>query len=260
MIKKLRATTVFLIFGLMFLCMPIVFLIKNSFDGDSIRKIVLHFCDAFNSRELIDSLITSLKIAFVAATSSVVLGILAAVFTTVPNGAGRKCKKFLDKMVFIPMIIPEAVIGLSLLMFFIKIDLGISCFVKIIVAHTLVTVAYVYSNVKSRLLEFDTIIEEAAIDLGAKPFTIFFKIKIPLMKRHIFTGWALAFIISFDDPIMANFLSGGGTTTFPVLIFSKLTMGKLPPEVNAFVVMLISVIMLVVFAFFFLGKSKKVYR
>ena len=264
MIKMSKTIITFLIFGYAFLFTPILFLIVNSFSASEIPSVWTTFSlrwfeAVFEDEDLVRAAVTSLEIACISATGAVVLGSLAAAATT--NTAHFRGKSFLNTTVILPIVMPEIIVGFSLLMLFMAVEnlcgwpkeRGI---MTVAIGHTMATMAYVHMTVRARLLSFDKYLEEAAMDLGAKPVTVFFKIKVPVIAKSILSGWLLAFTLSLDDLVIASFLSGPGSTTLPILIFSNVRIG-LTPAVNALATMFIFFITICLVIAFFLAKQGK---
>jgi len=181
---------------------------------------------------LLDSALVSCKVAALSATLSVLLGTLCASQWTSVKGKHKR----LGLVATLPLVIPEMVLGLSLLLLWVWLMKCFSWlhrgFLSLVVAHTLVGTAYVTALVRTRLARIDPFLSEAALDLGAKPYKVFLWIKMPLALPTIIAGWLLAFILSFDDVVLASFATGPGTSTLPLVIFSSLRLGY-NPEINA---------------------------
>lgn len=264
MIKTSKAVITILIFGYAFLFTPILFLVANSFSDSEIPGVWTHFSlrwfeTVFEDVDLLGAAINSLEIAFISATFAVFLGVLAADTTT--NTTSFKGKRFLNTAIIVPIVMPEIIVGFSLLMLFMAIE-NIFGFPKergimtVTIGHTMATMAYVHMTVRSRLLAFDASLEEAALNLGAKPFTVFLRIKIPIISKSILSGWLLAFTLSLDDLVIASFLTGPGSTTLPILIFSNVRIG-VTPAVNALATIFIAVIMFCLSIAFILSEKVK---
>ena len=239
----------FLIFGFTFLYIPIIFLIFFSFSDSETPCVwtkfsLKWFFAVFEDSDLLHAALTSLQVAAFSATGSVVLGLLAAVSTTRSgNFAG---KKFLSRTITMPIVMPEIIIGFSLLMLFMFIERysglpqerGV---MTVTIGHIMASMAYVHMTIRSRLITFDQSLEEAALNLGANPIKVFVFITIPIISKSILAGWLLAFTLSLDDLVIASFLSGPGATTLPILIFSNVRIG-VTPAINAFATMFIMII------------------
>jgi putrescine transport system permease protein len=167
-----------------------------------------------------------------------VLGTLAAVVLV---RAGRfRGRTAFTSMVYAPLVMPEVIIGLSLLLLFVAIDADRG-FWTVTIAHTTVTLSFVTVVVQSRLLSFDRSLEEAAMDLGCPPLKTFLTITLPLIFPAIAAGWMLAFTLSFDDLVIASFSTGPGATTLPMRIYSEVRLG-VKPEINAICTIMIAVV------------------
>ena len=222
----------------LFLYLPIFTLITLSFNaspmvtrwgGWSLRW----YQALLNDTELIAGFVLSLKIAFLTACSSVVLGTLAALSL-------HRFKRFPGRTLFAgmvssPLVMPEVIIGLSLLLMLVSVqrmfgfpERGMA---TIWLGHTLLGMAYATVVVQSRLQELSTQMEEAAQDLGCRPLQVFFLVTLPLIAQAIASAWLLTFTLSLDDVVLSAFLSGPGSTTMPITIFSRARLG-LSPSVN----------------------------
>lgn len=264
MIKLSKTITSILIFGYAFLFTPILFLVVTSFSASEIPGIWTKFSlkwfeVLFEDSDLLHAALISLEIACISASGAVILGVLSAAATT--NSETFYGKRFLNTSIVIPIVMPEIIIGFSLLMFFMAME-SIFGFPKergimtVTIGHIMATIAYVHMTVRSRLLSFDRSIEESALDLGATPFSVFLKIKIPIISKSIVSGWLLAFTLSLDDLVIASFLSGPGSTTLPILIFSNVRVG-VTPAINALATMFILVITFCLTVAFCLTRKKK---
>ena len=226
--------------GYVFLYVPILTLIVFSFNQSKMVSLWSGFSlrwyyAIFNDDEIINAVIVSLKIAFASATAAVILGTLAA-FAVV------RYRRFSGRTAFIahinaPLVVPEVITGLSLLLFFVAVESllgGISLrgMFTIWIGHTSICTAYAAVVIQSRLSEVDRSVEEAAMDLGCKPFQVFYLIILPSITQALGSAWLLTFTISLDDVVSTSFLNAPGSTTLPVLIFSRARLG-LDPTVNA---------------------------
>lgn len=223
------------------LYLPIIILIIFSFNNSRINAVwsgftLKWYVGLTQNVSVIEAMKNSLFIALISTCISTVIGTLAAVGMYKYNFKG---KTILDGLLYVPIIIPEIVMGISLLMFFssLKFSQGLA---SLILAHITFSISYVVVTVRSRLKGLDKSIEEAAMDLGANHLTTFVKITLPLIVPGIVAGALLAFILSLDDVIISFFVSGPGVTTLPLQIFSMVRFG-VSPEINA-----ISTIMLFV--------------
>jgi putrescine transport system permease protein len=188
----------------------------------------------------------SLRIAVVNATLATALGLMAG-YVMVRFGRFRTRATF-SAMLAAPLVVPEVITGLSLLMLFIALESAIGWpggrgAITITIAHITFSTAYVAVVVQSRLSQLDPAMEEAAMDLGARPWRTFVLVTIPLLAPALVAGWLLAFTLSIDDLVIASFVSGPGATTLPMVIFSKVRLG-LSPEINALATLLIAAVIL----------------
>jgi putrescine transport system permease protein len=226
----------FFYFGYIFLYTPIFLIIAYSLNAS--QTIVWQgiswkwYQSLLQNELLLDGTITSFKIALISASLAVVLGTVCAHLWTSPPHK----KKGLGFLATTPLVIPELVSGLSLLSFFVWMETHLGWpqrgMLTIIVAHTTLGAAYVTAIVRARLSFIDPSLSEAALDLGASPYKVFFLIKLPLVFPSLIASWLIAFIISFDDVVLASFTSGPGTTTLPLVIFSSIKVGY-TPQINA---------------------------
>ena len=241
--------------GFIFLYAPIIALIIYSFNASKLVTVwggwsIKWYIELFNNDQIIEAALLSLKIAFISASIAVVLGTMAGF-------ALSRLGPFRGKMIFsgwitAPLVMPEVITGLSLLLLFVAME---SMFGwpagrgtgTIIIAHVTFCMAYVAVIVQSRLSSLDESLEEAAMDLGAKPLNLFFLVTLPIISPAIISGWLLAFTLSLDDLVIASFVSGPGNSTLPMVIFSKVRLG-VSPEVNALATIMILIVALGVVA------------
>lgn len=232
-----------LVAGLVFLYVPILSMIVFSFNNsrlvtvwDAARSPTLKWYLALiNNRQILGAAWLSIRIAVVAATGAVLLGTLAGI-ALARFGAFRG-RLLLAGMTTAPIVMPEVITGLSLLLLFVALGQligwphGVGA-VTITLAHITFCMAYVTVVVQSRLVGFDESLEEAAMDLGARPLRVFLRITLPLILPAIASGWLLAFTLSWDDLVITQFVAGPGSSTLPMVIFSKVRFG-VTPDVNA---------------------------
>jgi putrescine transport system permease protein len=236
--------------GLAFLYLPIAILVIYSFNASRLVTVWGGWSTRWYEALLHDSAMLeaawiSLKIAAVSATAATALGTLAALALV---RAGRfRGRTIFTAAVYAPLIMPEVITGLSLLLLFVamNVDRG---FWTVAAAHTTVTMSFVTVVVQSRLIGFDRSLEEAAMDLGCPPFKTFFVVTLPLIFPAVAAGWMLAFTLSLDDLVIASFTTGPGATTLPMRIYSEVRLG-VKPQINAIsTVMIVSVAAIVVTA------------
>lgn len=238
-----------LIFGYSFLYIPILYLMVYSFNDSRIIGVWAGFSThwykkLFEDDALIRAVLNSFEIASIVATLAVGLGTMAAIVMV-------RFKRFRGKTLFsglisAPLVMPEVITGLALLLMFVTLERAIGWpsergMLTIVIAHITLTMSYVYLVVQARLVDFDKSLEEAAMDLGAKPLTVFFKITLPLIFPSLLAGWLLAFALSLDDVVIASFLAGPGSTTLPILVFSSVRTG-VTPELNALATIIVGIV------------------
>ncbi|MCZ8105670.1 MAG: ABC transporter permease [Alsobacter sp.] len=238
-----RFNIVSLVLGFAFLYLPIVLLVVFSFNESRLVTVWGGFStrwygELFRNQQMLDAAWVTVRIGFVSATVATVFGTLAAValvrFHRFPG-------RFLfTGMVYAPLVMPEVITGLSLLLLFVSLDMDRG-FWTITIAHVTLTMCFVTVVVQSRLLTFDRSLEEAALDLGATPLRAFVFVTLPLIAPAVAAGWMLAFTLSLDDLVLASFTSGPGATTLPMRIYSQARLG-VSPEINAACTILIAVV------------------
>ncbi len=238
-----------LAFGYSLLYVPL--LIVAGFSFNSSRSIYkwesfsfVWYRELLESRVILESFWNSLKIATISATLAMSIGTLAAFgLVRVRKFRGRNLFETLSHM---PLIIPEVVTGLSLLLFFVAIqnffEVGIPYGIPTIsIAHTTLGIAYVVVIVRARLMELDLSLDEAAMDLGAKPLSVFLDVTLPLITPACIAGWFLSFALSLDDVVIASFVSSPDSTTLPMVIFSTLKTGGVSPKINALATIMLTI-------------------
>jgi putrescine transport system permease protein len=240
-----------LAFGYAFLYIPLVFVIVYSFNDSRIATIWGGFStrwygELFRNDQVLDAALLSLRIAFTSATIATILGTMAGL---VLARFGRfKGRTLFSGMITSPMVMPEVITGLSLLLLFVTLQQltgwpGQRGFSTITIAHTTFSMAYVAVIVQSRLMSMDESLEEAAMDLGGRPVRVVFDITLPLITPAMVAGWLLAFTLSLDDLVIASFVSGPGSSTLPMYIFSKVKLG-VSPDINALATLIIAAVSL----------------
>ena len=243
-----------LVLGLLFLYGPIISVIVYSFNESTLVTVWSGFSTKwyqalFHDDQILSAAELSLGIAFASATGALVIGTLSGyVLARFRRFTGRT---FFAGMVMAPLVMPEIIMGISMLLLFVGLQGLIGWPARgvetIIIAHITFTTAFVAVVVQSRLVDSDISIEEAAMDLGARPVQVFFLITLPLMAPALVAGWLLAFSLSLDDLVTTSFVSGPGSTTLPQLIFSKVKLG-LNPEINALATVVITIVSMATFA------------
>ncbi|KAF1687470.1 putrescine ABC transporter permease PotI [Pseudoxanthomonas broegbernensis] len=236
--------------GFAFLYLPIVLLVVYSFNSSRLATVWAGFStkwygELLRDRQMLDAAWVSLRIAFWTASAATVVGTLGAMVMT-------RFRRFPGKTVFgalvtAPLVMPEVIIGLSILLMLVSAGavLGIPSkgMVAIWIAHVTLTVSFVTVVVSSRLQEMDRSLEEAAMDLGANRLKVFFLITLPIIAPALLSGWLLAFTLSLDDVVIASFVAGPDSTTLPIKIFSSVRLG-VSPKINALAALLIMAVSL----------------
>jgi putrescine transport system permease protein len=236
-------TIVSLTLGLPFLYLPILILIVYSFNASRLVTVWGGFSTQWygallENQPLIDAAWVTVRVAFVTAIVATVLGTMAAISLT---RYGRfRGRALFTGMVYAPMVMPEVITGLSLLLLFVAVDLERG-FWTVTVAHVTFTMCFVTVVVQARLVAFDRALEEAAMDLGATPFRTFVSVTLPVIAPAVIAGFLLAFTLSLDDLVIASFASGPGATTLPMRIYSSVRLG-VTPEINAASTILIALV------------------
>jgi putrescine transport system permease protein len=228
--------------GLAFLYLPIAILVIYSFNESRLVTIwggwsLRWYGELVRDAAMLDAASVSLRIALVSASAATVLGTLAAVALTRQRFTGRL---LFAGMIYAPLVMPEVITGLSLLLLFVAIDLDRG-FWTIAIAHTTLTMCFVAVIVQSRLVTFDRSLEEAAMDLGCPPLRTFLTVTLPLIAPAVASGFLLAFALSLDDLVIASFVTGPGATTLPLRIYSEVRLG-VKPEINAVCTVMIAVV------------------
>jgi putrescine transport system permease protein len=243
-----------LVLGLAFLYVPILSMVIFSFNNSRLVTV----WDAANSPTLkwyvallsngpiLRAAWLSIRVAASAATGAVVLGTLVGI--VLARFGPFRGRTLLSAMTTAPLVMPEVITGLSLLLLFVALEQLIGWprgrgMLTIILAHITFTMSYVAVVVQSRLAGFDESLEEAAMDLGARPVTVFLRITLPLIVPAVVSGWLLAFTISWDDVVVSQFVAGPSSTTLPMVIFSKVRLG-VSPDVNALATLMVLIVAL----------------
>ena len=263
--RRSSFVTVWMWAGFAFLYIPILSLVIFSFNSNKLVTVWAGFSTKWYSalmrnQQILEAAFLSLKIALITATIAVVLGTLVALCLT-RLGVFRG-RALLSGLATAPLVMPEVITGLSLLLLFVAMEQAIGWpagrgVLTIIIAHATFAMAYVAVVVQSRLVGMDPSIEEAALDLGAKPAKVFFVITLPIIAPALVSGWLLAFTLSLDDLVISSFVSGPGASTLPMVIYSKVRLG-LSPEINALATLMVLAVALgVVLASWLLARQEK---
>ena len=256
-----RFNIVSIALGFAFLYLPIVILVIFSFNASRLVTVwggfsLQWYGSLFRNQAFLDAAWVTIRVGLISATVATVLGTLAALaLTRYTRFRGRV---LFSGMVFAPLVMPEVITGLSLLLLFVAIGLDRG-FLTITLAHITFTMCFVAVVVQSRLMSFDRSLEEAAMDLGAPPVKTFFQVTLPVIAPAIISGWMLAFTLSMDDLVISNFTSGPGATTLPMKIYSQVRLG-VTPEINAACTLLIAVVTAGVIAASIVNKRRDVQR
>jgi putrescine transport system permease protein len=233
--------------GLAFLYLPIVILVIYSFNASRLVTVwggwsLRWYTEVFNDRATLEAAWMSLRVAAVSATSATLLGTLAAV--GLARGERFNGRTLFSGMLLAPLVMPEVIAGLALLLLFVALDVERG-FWTVTIAHTTLTMCFVTVVVQSRLVSLDRTIEEAAMDLGCDPLQAFVRVTLPLIFPAIAAGWMLAFTLSLDDVVIASFTTGPGSATLPIRIYSEVRLG-VKPQINAICTMMIAFIAVVI--------------
>lgn len=229
--------------GFAFLYLPMIILIIYSFNASKLVTVWAGFStrwygELLSNEAFLDAAWVTLKVGVFSSTLATVLGTMAA-YVLVRGGRffGRT---LFSGMIYAPLVMPEVITGLSLLLLFISIGLDRGIF-TIVLAHTTFSMCYVSVVVSSRLVSFDRSVEEAALDLGCTPFDAFKSVTLPIIAPSVISGWLLAFTLSLDDLVIASFTAGPSATTLPMKVWSSVRLG-VSPEINALSTILISIV------------------
>jgi putrescine transport system permease protein len=238
-----------LVLGFAFLYVPILSMIVYSFNESRLVTVwggfsVKWYGELFNNRQMLQAAWLSLRIAAVTATGAVIIGTLAGL--VLARFGKFKTRTLFAGMVTAPLVMPEVITGLSLLLLFVALaplpfvpdGRG---FTTITIAHITLTMSYVTVVVQSRLSTMDDSLEEAAMDLGARPTKVFMLITLPIIAPAMISGWLLAFTLSLDDLVIASFTSGPSTNTLPMMIFSTVRRG-VTPQINALATIMVAIV------------------
>jgi putrescine transport system permease protein len=257
-----------LAFGFAFLYLPILSMIGFSFNAsrlvtvwDSVHSPTLKwYFELFENRQIMDAAWLSVRIAVMNAFGAVILGTLTG-FALVRLGQFRG-RGLLSILTTAPLVLPEIITGLSMLLLFVAMEQAIGWPARrgvstITIAHISFSMAYVAVIIQARLVGFDDSLEEAALDLGARPAQVFRRITLPLIAPALISGWLLSFTLSWDDVVISQFVAGPGSSTLPMVIFSKVRLG-VSPDVNALATLMVLLVASgVVLSSLFLQRREK---
>ncbi|MGA1462442.1 MAG: ABC transporter permease subunit [Steroidobacteraceae bacterium] len=241
--------TTLMSFGFAFLYIPILSLIVYSFNESLLVTVWAGFStkwyvELFQNEQLLNAAKLSLEVAAINATGAVILGTLAGfALSRFRRFRGRT---LMTGMTSAPLVMPEVITGLSMLLLFVAMEQAFGWpagrgVTTITIAHITFSMAYVTVVIQSRLASLDVSLEEAAMDLGARPWKVFMVITLPIIFPAILAGWLLAFTLSWDDLVITSFVSGPGSSTLPIVIFSKVRLG-VSPDINALATIMVGIV------------------
>ena len=253
-----------IILGLLFLYFPILVLIFYSFNENKRVMVWKGFSfkwynKLFQNEQIIEAFIISIKIAAISATFATILGVMIGYsLVRISKIPFKSLYIFLSST---PLVLPELILGLSMLLFFISLNnvIGFPSSrgqLTIFISHVTFCIAFVAIIIQARLTDFNKNIEEAAMDLGYNYTKVLYKITLPIILPSIIAGWLLAFTISLDDLVVASFTTGPGANTLPIVVFSKVRLG-LSPEVNALSAILMLALLIIGIIYFYFNKKFK---
>ncbi|KPH00679.1 ABC transporter permease subunit [Pseudomonas sp. RIT-PI-r] len=259
--KRIRFSSLMLVIGLLFIYLPMLILVIYSFNASKLVTVwggwsIKWYVGLLDNTQLMGSVLRSLEIACYTAVAAVALGTLAAfVLTRITRFKGRT---LFGGLVTAPLVMPEVITGLSLLLLFVAMAQMIGWpqergIVTIWIAHTTFCAAYGGGVAPARLRELGLSIEEAAMDLGARPWKVFFLITIPMIAPSLAAGGMMSFALSLDDLVLASFVSGPGSTTLPMEVFSAVRLG-VKPEINAVASLILLAVSIVTFMVWFFSR------
>lgn len=247
--KQSRLIVSVLAFGYAFLYIPLFSVVFYSFNDSKLATVWGGFStrwygELFRNEQILDAALLSLQVAASSATLATILGTMAGLILV--RFSRFRGRSLFSGMIMSPLVMPEVITGLSLLLLFVSLQQiigwpGQRGFSTITIAHTTFAMAYVAVVVRSRLVAMDESLEEAAMDLGCGPLRVLFDITLPLIAPAMLAGWLLAFTLSLDDLVIASFVSGPGSSTLPMYIFSKVKLG-VTPDINALASLIIVIV------------------
>ena len=235
-----------LAFGFAFLYIPILSMMVYSFNASRLATVwggfsFKWYVSLLSNQKVIDALLLSLQIALISATFATIIGTMAGI--ALARFGRFRGRVLFSGLVTAPLIMPEVITGISSLLFFIMLAdwigwPGSRGFTTITLAHITFSAVFVTTIVQARMSQFDRAIEEAAMDLGSRPWQVMFDVTLPVIAPAILSGWLLAFTISLDDVVITSFTTGPGSTTLPLLIWSKVKLG-VTPDINALATLMV---------------------
>jgi len=259
--RRSRFVTTMMVAGFLFLYLPIVLMIVFSFNESRLVTVWAGFStkwygELFRNEQILGAAWLSFKIAAMNATGAMILGTLTGL--ALARFGHFRGRPLLTVLATAPLVMPEVITGLSLLLLFVAMEQLIGWpegrgITTITIAHMTFSMAYVTVIVQSRLATLDESLEEAAMDLGARPAKVFFLITLPIIVPAILAGWLLAFTLSWDDLVITSFVTGPGSSTLPIVIFSKVRLG-VSPDINALATILVLIVAIGTAAFGFYSQ------
>lgn len=248
-----------IVLGFAFLYVPILLLVIYSFNDSKLVTVwggwsTKWYSGLLENQALIDAAWVTLRVGLVSATIATILGTLAAI--VLARMGSFRGRTVFSGLVFAPLVMPEVITGLSLLLLFVALNFDRG-FWTVTIAHATFSMCFAAVVVQSRLLDFDKSVEEAAMDLGATPVTTFFAVTLPIIAPAVISAWLLAFTLSLDDLVIANFTTGPGATTLPIKIYSQVRLG-VTPEINAVSTIMISLVAFGVLAASIVSKQQAI--
>lgn len=247
--------------GFAFLYLPILILIIFSFNESKLVTVwggfsTKWYVSLFSNQGIMDAAWVTIRVGLLSATIATVLGTLGAL--ALNRYTRFRGRMLFSGMIYAPLVMPEVITGLSLLLLFVAVDFDRG-FWTVTLAHVTLTMCFVAVVVQSRLVTYDRSLDEAAMDLGATPVGTFFQVTLPVILPAVVSGWMLAFTLSLDDLVIASFTSGPGATTLPMKIYSQVRLG-VTPEINAVSTLMIAVIAVGVVAASIVTKRQELQR
>lgn len=247
--------------GFAFLYLPIAILVIYSFNASRLVTIwggwsLRWYGALMRDQAMLDAALVSLRIAVLSATLATLLGTVAALVMV--RAPGSSTRTLTSGLIYAPIVMPEVITGLALLLMFVALGLERG-FWTVTIAHTTVTMCFVALIVQSRLSTFDRSLEEAATDLGCPPLQTLFRVTLPIIWPAIASGWMLAFTLSLDDLVIASFTTGPGATTLPIRIYSEVRLG-VKPEINAISTIMIALVGAGLIVASFLSRLRSVHK
>jgi len=246
---RIDAALAMLGFGYVFLYLPILLVVAYSFNDSRLVTVwggvsLRWYGELLDNEAILRAAWLSLRVALIAATSATALGVLAGL--ALARASRFRGRILFSGMIAAPLVMPEVITGLSMLLLFVSLRALIGWPggrgpTTLAIAHITFCMAYVAVVVQSRLTSMDQSLEEAAMDLGGRPFRVLIDITLPLITPAMLSGWLLSFTLSIDDLVISSFVSGPGATTLPMLIFSKIRLG-VTPDINALATLMILVV------------------